>query len=202
VSQYQTGTVQVTNGNTAVVGTGTVWQGVVHAGDIFTILGSNVWYEVAADAPSNTSLALSANYGGTSGSGNAYVITNSFTPNMGIPYIEQGDVETASLFKRAMLYCESFMSGRLQKSVAGNQNVTLTAAECRNRKLQFNGVITGNLAVIVPTKERGWMVFNNTTGAFTLTVKTAAGTGIVIGTGKHAQIACDTVNVIREQADV
>jgi hypothetical protein len=201
MSQYRTGTVQVTNASQNVVGTGTAFVGNVSVGDIFTVDGDNVWYEVAT-VTDNTHLAVSANYQGSSGSSKAYAVSKSFTPNLGIPYPEQNDVETASLFKRAMLYIESFLSGRLARSVAGNSNVTLTALECRNRKLHFTGALTGNINVIVVTKERAWMIYNNTSGAFTLTVKPSAGTGIPVGQGKHAQLACDGTNVIRETADV
>ena len=200
MSQYRTGTVQVTNGSTAVVGTGTAFLANVAAGQIFTVEGDNVWYEVAS-VSNDTHLALTANYGGTSGSSKAYAVATSFTPTLGLPYPEQGDVETASLFKRAMLYLEGFISGRLAKSVAGNQNVTLTSTEARNRTLHFTGALTGNINVIVPTKEREWVIYNATSGAYTLTIKTAAGTGLAVGQGKRAILQADSTNVVRVTAD-
>lgn len=86
--------------------------------------------------------------------------------------------------------------GRLVKSVAGAANVTLSAVEAGNGALEFTGVLTGSISVIVPlTPTRSWTVFNNTTGAFTLTVKTAAGTGVLITQGLREPMACDGVNV-------
>lgn len=91
---------------------------------------------------------------------------------------------------------------RLAKSVAGAADVTLTAAEAFNTILEFTGVLTGNINVIVPTTVRQWTIFNATTGAFTLTVKTAAGTGTTVGSGKRCILYSDGTNVVRVTADV
>lgn len=87
-------------------------------------------------------------------------------------------------------------TGRLSKSVAGGANVTLTAAEARNEILELTGALTANINVIVPTVADQWVVYNNTTGAFTLTVKTAAGTGIAVQQGKRAILYGDETNVV------
>ena len=85
--------------------------------------------------------------------------------------------------------------GYLSKSVAGSANVTLTAAEADNTVLKFTGALTGNINVIVPTQERRWVIDNATSGAFTLTVKTSAGTGIAVTQGKKAWLYGDGTNV-------
>ena len=90
----------------------------------------------------------------------------------------------------------------LSKSVAGSSNVTLTNEESANDILEFTGIITGNINVVVDKSVRQWTVFNNTTGAFTLTVKTTAGTGIVVGTAKRAILYADGTNVVRVTADL
>jgi hypothetical protein len=85
--------------------------------------------------------------------------------------------------------------GRLSKSVAGGTDVTLTAAEARNQILELTGILTGNINVIVPAVAWEWIVYNGTSGAFTLAVKTAAGTGITVAQGKRAQLYGDGTNV-------
>jgi len=100
MAQYKTGTVSVTNGSATVTGSGTLFSANVAAGDLFTIVGDNAWYEVASVA-SNTSLTLSANYAGTTGSGKSYAISRDFTTRLELPYPQKGDIETASLIKRA-----------------------------------------------------------------------------------------------------
>lgn len=94
-------------------------------------------------------------------------------------------------------------SSRLSKSVAGAANVTLTTLEMVNPIMEFTGVLTGNIELRVKLFD-GWqaIVFNNTTGAFSLTVKGATGTGIVVATAKTALLYSDGVNVYRATADV
>ena len=100
MAQYKTGTVSVTNGSSTVTGSGTLFSGNVAAGDLFTVVGDNAWYEVASVA-SDTSLSLTANYAGTTGSGKSYAISRDFTTRLELPYPQKGDIETASLIKRA-----------------------------------------------------------------------------------------------------
>lgn len=88
------------------------------------------------------------------------------------------------------------IAGRLSKSVAGSSNVTLTAAEARNAWHEYNGTLTGNINVIVPTTEKLYYIFNNTAGAFTLTVKTSGGSGIVVAQGDKVILYADGTNVI------
>lgn len=83
----------------------------------------------------------------------------------------------------------------LSKSVAGGSNVTLTTAESRNTIILLTGVLAANINVIVPAAGRQWIIVNNTTGAFTVTVKTAAGSGVVVTQGGALQLYCDGSNV-------
>jgi hypothetical protein len=93
--------------------------------------------------------------------------------------------------------------GRVSKSVAGAVDVVLTQNEYENRILELTGAITASINVIVPLSDgRDWVVFNNSTGAFTVTIKGATGTGIVVGTGKRAIVYTDGTNVVRATADV
>ncbi len=90
----------------------------------------------------------------------------------------------------------------LSKSVAGASDVTLTDDEANYAQHDFNGVLTGNINVIVPDDAKLYHVTNSTTGAFTLTIKTSGGTGIAVGQGKAAIVGSDGTNVIRYGADV
>jgi hypothetical protein len=79
-------------------------------------------------------------------------------------------------------------------------DVTLTQAQAACRYLTINGVLTGNRNVIVPNDWEG-VVFCNNTGAFTTTIKTASGTGIVVGQTKRAHLLADGTNVVRVGPD-
>lgn len=61
-----------------------------------------------------------------------------------------------------------------------NANVTLTPAQAAKNRITLAGTLTGNVQIILPTWTQNWTIVNNTTGAFTVTVKTASGTGIAI----------------------
>lgn len=87
-------------------------------------------------------------------------------------------------------------SSMLSKSVAGGVDVTLTAAEARNRILEFHGILTANISVIVPASPtRDWIVINETIGDFVLTIKTPAGTGIPVAQSSSAHVYTDGINV-------
>lgn len=81
-------------------------------------------------------------------------------------------------------------------NVAGNSNVTLTTAQAANLLIQPTGALTGSIAIIVPTSVATYHFFNNTTGNFQITVRTLAGTGIVVPQGTHAILDCDGTNVV------
>lgn len=63
---------------------------------------------------------------------------------------------------------------------------TLTPAESAKGLLVLTGALGANQQIILPTTFQKWLVVNLTTGAFTSTVKTAAGTGVVVPAGGYA----------------
>lgn len=88
----------------------------------------------------------------------------------------------------------------LTKSVAGGTDVTLTATEASARVIQLTGALTANINVIVPDATREWLFVNDTSEAFTVTVKTSAGSGVVVTQGRAAELRSDGVNVIENAA--
>lgn len=88
------------------------------------------------------------------------------------------------------------IAGYLEKDVAGNLDVTLTASEARNAYIKLTGTLTGDIDVIVPTKVGGWRFWNATSGDFDITVKTSAGTGVVVPQDGRVDVWCDETDVI------
>lgn len=125
-----------------------------------------------------------------------------YTTNLNVvkPYQNQSAIDTT--VSTADDIYDAAIAGHLTLSVAGSTDVTLTdatitgAGQASNKILEFTGALTGSINVIVPTLNRVWIVYNNTSGAFNLTVKTSAGTGVVIGQGSKAIIYCDGTNVV------
>lgn len=58
--------------------------------------------------------------------------------------------------------------------------VTLTIAQAKRSLIVISGALTSNLQVVLPNDLRRWLIVNNTSGGFSTTVKTAAGTGVII----------------------
>ncbi len=86
---------------------------------------------------------------------------------------------------------------RLSLSVAGSSDVTLTSTQAAFDIQEYTGTLTGDIDVIVPTAVARWYTFNNTNGAYSLTVKTSAGTGIVVSQGARTILECDGTNVVQ-----
>lgn len=125
--------------------------------------------------------------------GYAKLNSPAFTGNPTAPNQAAGDNDT-SVANTA--FVQTAVAGVLSKSVAGGSNVTLTAAEAGYATLIFTGTLTANISVIVPTAAGRWIVRNSTSGAFSLTVKTSAGTGVSIPQGKSLEVYCDGINVV------
>ena len=81
-------------------------------------------------------------------------------------------------------------------AVPGTGNYTLSGAELNRIAYQFTGILTGNRSIIVPNTVQQYWVTNDTTGAFTLTVKTAAGTGIAVTQGGAAIVYSNGTDVV------
>jgi len=122
MSQYSSGTASVTNGSPTVTGSGTLWSANVSAADSFTIAGDGVMYDVAS-VDSDTSLTLSVSYAGSTASGAVYAIGTGFTVPDSFPEMSQGDIETATIFTRAM----RGIQGKFSSILAGGASANFTA---------------------------------------------------------------------------
>ena len=81
------------------------------------------------------------------------------------------------------------IGGYQEVNIAGGAQTTTLAmsdgalSNARNAVIKLTGTITGNQIVTVPTGiEKTWVVYNGTTGVFTVEFKQAGGTGITFAT--------------------
>lgn len=93
-------------------------------------------------------------------------------------------------------------SGSLTVDMTGGVDKTATDADARNVFQTLIGAITANVAYKVPAAPQFFIVENQTTGAFDLTVKTPLGTGIVIPQGYRQVVRCDGINVVAVSAPI
>lgn len=92
----------------------------------------------------------------------------------------------------------NFVFTYLEQAVAGVQSIAvdggtdvLTAAQNRASMLVFTGTLTANQTIEIDNVSHSWLVRNATTGNFSLTIKTAAGTGKTVPQGGFRRMWCD-----------
>lgn len=88
----------------------------------------------------------------------------------------------------------------LSIAVGGTGDYTLSAGEQNKSIYRFTGVLTGNRNIIVPSTVAQYTVRNETSGAFSLTVKTLAGTGVAVTQSSSGVVYCDGTNVLQSTA--
>jgi len=81
-------------------------------------------------------------------------------------------------------------------NVPGTGNYTLSGSELNRISYRFTGALTGNRNIIVPVTVQQYWVDNETTGAYTLNVRTSAGTGVNVAQGARAILYCDGSDVL------
>ena len=99
---------------------------------------------------------------------------------------------------------DSSIKGYQSVNVAGSANVTLTSNnstsntddsstddQVHNAILEFSGALTGNIHVFTDAVETKYTVFNNTSGAYTVTLAPTGGTGSVIKQGTKTLVYTD-----------
>jgi hypothetical protein len=94
------------------------------------------------------------------------------------------------------------IAGHVSVAATGSGDLTLSTSnastdEARRQIITLSGTITGNRSIIVPTASKTYVFRNNTTPSdpsYTITVKTASGTGTVLPASGFAFVICDGVN--------
>lgn len=81
-------------------------------------------------------------------------------------------------------------------AVPGTGNYILSGAELNRIAYKFTGILTGSRTIEVPNTVQQYWVDNATTGAFTLSVKTAAGASVTVTQGQRALLYCNGTDVI------
>lgn len=96
-------------------------------------------------------------------------------------------------FGQAAVYAFTVLS----IDVSGNGNYTLSISELNKTAYIFTGTLTGNRDIIVPTTTQQYWVSNQTSGSFTLGVKTAAQSpAVTVASGARAILYCDGTDVV------
>jgi hypothetical protein len=81
-------------------------------------------------------------------------------------------------------------------AVPGSGDFVLSGANLDRISYRFTGALTGNRRIVVPNTTQQYWADNQTSGAFTLEVSTAAGAGIIVPQGQSIIVYCDATDVI------
>ena len=134
-------------------------------------------------------------------------MASTYSSNLKIELIGTGEqtgtwgVTTNSNFSNVF---EQAIVGRGNPQFTSDANLTITLTDsvasqtARNVYLNVTSTVslTATRQLIVPTINKNYIVENNTTGGQSITVKTAAGTGITVPNGARAAVYVDGTNVV------
>jgi hypothetical protein len=86
--------------------------------------------------------------------------------------------------------------GRLNLTSITGGTLTLTYAQAAFDRILVSGTLTSNETIVVPNWVKRWILVNNTTGGFTLTIQPVGGTGVLIPqNATEVPIVCDGTNM-------
>ena len=110
---------------------------------------------------------------------------------------------------------DSSVKGYQSVDVAGSANVTLTSNnstsntddsstddQVHNAVLEFTGTLTGDINVFTDAVETKYTVFNNTSGAYSLTFGPTGGTGVALKQGAKTLVYTDGTTMVDIMADL
>lgn len=84
----------------------------------------------------------------------------------------------------------------LAVDVAGTGDYTLATVQQNKTVYTLTGTLTGNRNLITPTTVQQYWIDNDTAGAYSMTVKTASGAGVVVAQGQRAILYCDGTDIL------
>lgn len=97
-------------------------------------------------------------------------------------------------------WVQQTVHGLVNISLAGLSTLSLTVAQAGYGIIELTGALTANCNVVMPGAG-DWVIWNNTTGAFTVTVKMASGTGINVAQGLIRNLWSDGNNIYTANSD-
>ena len=133
-------------------------------------------------------------------------MTSAFTPNKKIEKPANGDYpDTWDVPVNSDWDVVDKALGSSISKTFSNADITLTISEAQNQQIIATGTLSANVNIIIPFQNGSsttavggnWIVYNNTTGAFTVSIVTQVGgsTGVTIPQGYRAEVYSDTSNM-------
>ena len=126
----------------------------------------------------------------------------SYTTSLKLTLPADGDTNWGTVVNNGITsLIDSSVAGTAAVAHDNTANYTLTsvngtADEARKMFLSITGTLTADRNVVCPTASKLYFITNSTTGGFSVTLKTTAGTGIPVPNGRSVVLYCDATNVV------
>lgn len=107
--------------------------------------------------------------------------------------VSEHDASKVATYNELADESHTAIAGYISISVAGTGDVTLTRAQAMNKVFKFTGALTGARTILFPVSlgcSGQFTVWNATTGAFSLTIKTTAGGSSGVGVTQGTKSLC------------
>lgn len=110
MAQYNIGLADFVNGSNVITGSGTEWLTNLEPGNLIIRQGEGISYTIA-NVSSDTELEISVNYAGLSSGGFVGYVGHKDFNNLGIPLMQDGDLETVAIYNEAIKRLTNASSG-------------------------------------------------------------------------------------------
>jgi hypothetical protein len=119
----------------------------------------------------------------------------STSPNLAITLLSSSQATKYVTVNEAIDALDEALCGLVSEAMSdANFNVP-TADALEDIAFIFTGALTAGRNVIVPNNKKLYVVSNQTSGGFSITVKTSGGTGVAIASTNWSLLYCDGTNV-------
>jgi hypothetical protein len=121
------------------------------------------------------------------------------TPNLAIAHILQSQAQKEVTANAALDALDQAIAGLLEVDVSAGGTVTVdTAAALKCKMLRLTGTLAADAELVVPGNRKPYFVHNASAGDFAVTVRTAAGVGVSVGSSPDntAVVYCDGTDVL------
>jgi len=121
------------------------------------------------------------------------------TPNLAIAHILQSQAQKEVTANATLDALDQAIAGLLEVDVSAGGTITAdTAAALKCKMLRLTGTLAAAAELVVPDNRKPYFLHNATAGGFTVTVRTAAGLGVSVGSSPDntAVVYCDGRDVL------
>jgi hypothetical protein len=131
-------------------------------------------------------------------------MASTYSPNLALTLIGTGDQagawgNTTNVNLGTLL--EQAISGYVTQIIADVGDTTITIPNgatgvARNMAIECTGALTAARNLLVPSNKKLYVIYNNTTGGYAVTVKVAGQTGVSVPNGKKMILVCDGTDIV------